>query len=252
MNIANKPWLLQGVLSRQGSFIVTARGKVEEYCSFDILATGTVSVDYTRDGESYHEEYERTPESPALTIAIEMTGQQFDIKLSGDITSIILNDYCYALAVDGAKSLSSIQNLIPVEEVRLRKCNMLLSIDCSEFSVNAIHVTQNSMLEEMRFVSVEDVNITDCENLKLISFSGPESPCPVINISGKTNIDRIVYAGDNFPQEDAMKNGITALIESSTAETGTVDCTNLSPVAPEEFKTELQALVEGYGWTITF
>lgn len=250
MNIANKPWLLQGVLSQQGSFIVTAADKDGEYCSFDILATGTVSVDYTRDGESYHEEYERTPESPALTIAIEITGQQFDIKLSGAITTIILTDYCYALAVDGSKSLSSIQILYNLEEVRLRKCNKLLSLAFESHDINAIHVTQNSMLEEMRFVSVEEVNITDCENLKLISFNGPFSPCPVINISEKTNIDRIIYGGDTNPAEDAMKNGITALIESSTAETGTVDCTRLSP--PEEFKTELQALVEGYGWTITF
>lgn len=232
MNIANKPWLLQRMSSQQGSFIITTNSKDGEYCTFDILATGTVSVDYTRDGESYHEEYERTPESPALTIAIEIIGDAFDIKLSGAITTITATDYCDVLAVDGAKSLSSLESTSAVDQVTLRKCNKLLSLNFK--------------------ADIDEVNITDCKNLEAISIWGPESPSPIISISGKTNIDRIAYGGDSSVQEDAMKNGITVLIESSTAETGTVDCTDLSPTATEEFKAELQALVEGYGWTITF
>lgn len=253
MSFANKPWLLQGAKSEPLPMIFVLNGIDESICLFDLEGQGRITVEYYNYGISttkFTDTYDVEP-GKSLSIEVEVGGVT-EITISGIITSITPGNNIVGLKAQKITSLEYIggSNL---SSVYVRGCPELRTIDLSATSnTNDVALIKNENLLSLTFYSISNLQIDNCLSLRDVRFSGIESPAPIITISGKTSVDFIRYAGDDYPQEDEMKNGISALITSSTAETGTVDCTGLAPVATEEFKAELQALVEGYGWTITF
>lgn len=244
----NKPYFLQEACNLVYPQFMLVKKNPTSSCLFQVAGTGTLLVTYVVASQEVQTTYPMNETATTIQVPAEST----QINLVGDITSFQSISNVYVLVADKS-SIESINITSTTESLSITRCHALLTISGGlNPAIGQLALKENKTLNEFIIYSVVGISIENCPNLETVSLGivNQLAPTPEITISGKTSINTILYAGSTVDDYTKLKEAIIALIESSTAESGYIDCTELNTDNVDE--EELQEIVTTYGWTIDF
>lgn len=242
----NKPYFLQEACNLVYPQFLLVKNNTTNSCLFQVAGTGTLLVTYVIASEEVQNTYQMNETATTIQVPAEST----QINLVGDITSFQSISNVYVLVADKS-SIEYIATTQTMESMSITRCHALSSIYGGLNPViGQLSLKENKTLNSVYITSGASIIIENCPNLAGVILGTVEhaAPTPTITISGKTSINIITYAGNNVGDYTKLKEAIIALIESSTVESGYVDCTELNSASVNV--AELQEIVTTYGWTI--
>ena len=243
----NKPYFLQEACNLVYPKFMLVNYSTAGSCLFQVLGTGTLLVTYVVASQEVQNTYQMS--EIATTIQVPAGSEQ--INLVGDITGFQCIQNVYELVADK----SSVEYISPtsmMESLSITRCHALLSISGGLDGVGGqLCLRECAGIRSIDLTSVVEIDIANCFNITDFYLGVSDHPAliPAITILGKTSINNIVYAGNYVADHAKLIEVIIALIESSTVESGYVDCTELN--IDEEYVEEFQEIVTTYGWTIS-
>lgn len=243
----NKPYFLQEACNLVYPQFMLVKKNPTSSCLFQVAGTGTLLVTYVAASQEVQTTYPMNETATTIQVPAEST----QINLVGDITDFQSISNVYVLVA--AKSSIEIINITSItESMSITRCHALRNISGGLNPViGQLALKENKRLNNFQINSVAGISIENCPNLEMASLGAVNqvAPTPEIKISGKTSINNIVYSGNAVYDYTKLKEAIIALIESSTVESGHVDCTELN--TDNVNVAELQEIVTTYGWTIS-
>lgn len=242
----NKPYFLQEACNLVYPQFMLVKNNPTSSCLFQVAGTGTLLVSYVVASQEVQSTYPMNETATTIQVPAEST----QINLVGDITSFQSISNVYVLVADKS-TIERIMTTSTMESLSITRCHALLTVSGGLNSViGQLALRENKTLNDILIYSVARISIENCPNLAevFLGISDQAAPTPEITISGKTSINNIAYAGNNVSDYTKLKEAIIALIESSTVESGYIDCTELN--TDNVNVAELQEIVRTYGWTI--
>lgn len=244
----NKPYFLQEACNLVYPQFMLVNNNTASSCLFQVAGTGTLLVTYVVASQEVQTTY---PINETAT-TIQVPAGSTKINLVGDITNFQSISNVYVLVADKS-SIENINITSTIESLSITHCHTLRAIYGGLNPViGQLALKENKTLGIFVINSVAGISIENCPSLETAGFGVVDqiAPTPEITFSGKTSINTILYAGNNVNDYTKLKEVIIAVIESSTAESGYVDCTELNTDNVDV--EELQEIVTTYGWTIEF
>lgn len=242
----NKPYFLQDACNLVYPQFMLVKKNPTSSCLFQVAGTGTLLVTYVAASQEVQTTYPMNETATTIQVPAEST----QINLVGDITDFQSISNVYVL-VAAKSSIETINITSTTESLSITRCHALINISGGLNPViGQLALRENKTLNDILINSVARISIENCPNLAevFLGISDQAAPTPEIKISGKTSINNIAYAGNNVSDYTKLKEAIIALIESSTAESGYVDCTELNTDSVNV--EDLREIVTTYGWTI--
>lgn len=242
----NKPYFLQEACNLVYPQFMLVKKNPTSSCLFQVAGTGTLLVTYVVASQEVQTTYPMNETATTIQVPAEST----QINLVGDITSFQSISNVYVL-VAAKSSIETINITSTTESLSITRCHALSIVSGGLNPViGQLAVRENKTLNDILLSSVARISIENCPNLYevFLGTSDQGAPTPEITISGKTSINNILYAGNNVSDYTKLKEAIIALIESSTVESGYVECTELN--TDNVNVAELREIVTTYGWTI--
>lgn len=242
----NKPYFLQEACNLVYPQFMLVNNNTTSSCLFQVAGTGTLLVTYVVASQ----EVQNTYQMNEIATTIQVPAGSTQINLVGDIASFQSISNVYVL-VAAKSSIETIAMTSTMESLSITRCHALLAINGGLNPViGQLALMESAGIRTISLNSVARIDIANCFNITDVYLGayGQSAPTPAITISGKTSINNIVYAGDSVANYTKLKEAIIALIESSTVESGYIDCTELNTDTVNV--EELQEIVTTYGWTI--
>ena len=242
----NKPYFLQEACNLVYPQLMLVNNNTTSSCLFQVAGTGTLLVTYVVASQKVQNTYQMN--ETATTIQVPAGGTQ--INLVGDIASFqsILNVY---MLVADKSSIEDVMITSTMESLSITRCHAPLSISGGlNPAIGQLALRECAGIHTISLNSVARIDIVNCFNITDVYLGVHEqtAPTPAITISGKTSINNIIYAGSYVVDYTKLKEAIIALIESSTVESGYIDCTELNTANVNV--EELKEIVTTYGWDI--
>lgn len=242
----NKPYFLQEACNIVYPQFMLVNTTTTSSCLFQVAGTGTLLVTYVVASQ----EVQNTYQMNEIATTIQVPAGSTQINLVGDITGFQSISNVYELVADKS-SIEDVKITSTMKTISITRCHALLSISGGlNLVIGQLGLRECAGIRSISLNSVSEIDIANCFNITdvYLGVYGQSAPTPAITISGKTSINNIVYAGDNVADYTKLKEAIIALIESSTVESGYIDCTELNTDSVNV--EELQEIVTTYGWTI--
>lgn len=242
----NKPYFLQEACNLVYPQFMLVKNNPTSSCLFQVAGTGTLLVTYVVASQKVQNTYPMNETATTIQVPAEST----QINLVGAITSFQSISNVYVL-VAAKSSIENINITSTTESLSITSCHALRNISGGLNPViGQLALRECANIRSITLGEVARIDITNCFNITNVYLGvyGQSAPTPAITISGKTSIGEIVYSGDNVADYTKLKEAIIALIESSTVESGYIDCTELN--TDNVNVQELQEIVTTYGWTI--
>lgn len=242
----NKPYFLQEACNLVYPQFMLVKNNTTYSCLFQVAGTGTLLVTYVIASQKVQNTYQMNETATTIQVPAEST----QINLVGDIMSFQGISNVYVLVADKS-SIESISTTQTTESMSITRCHALLNISGGLNPViGQLALRECAGIRTISLNSVARIDIVNCFNITDVYLGVYEStaPTPAITISGKTSINNIIYAGADVGDYTKLKEAIIALIESSTVESGYIDCTELNTANVNV--AELKEIVTTYGWDI--
>ena len=242
----NKPYFLQEACNLVYPQFMLVKKNPTSSCLFQVAGTGTLLVTYVVASQEVQTTYPMNETATTIQVPAEST----QINLVGDITDFQSISNVYVLVADKS-SIEQINVTSITESLSITRCHALRAIYGGlNLVIGQLALKENKTLSSISITSVARISIENCPNLVEVILGTIEqvAPTPAITISGKTGINTIIFAGNNVGDYTKLKEAIIALIESSTVESGYVDCAELN--TDNVNVEELREIVTTYGWTI--
>lgn len=242
----NKPYFLQEACNIVYPQFMLVKNNPTSSCLFQVAGTGTLLVTYVVASQEVQTTYPMNEMATTIQVPAEST----QINLVGDITNFQSISNVYVLVADKS-SIEGIMITSTMESLSVARCHALLGISGGLNPViGQLGLRECADIRSITLNSVAEIDIANCFNITdvYLGVYGQSAPTPAITISGKTSINNIVYAGDYVADYTRLKEAIIALIESSTVESGYIDCTELN--TDNINVAELKGIVMSYGWDI--
>lgn len=242
----NKPYFLQEACNLVYPQFMLVKNNTTNSCLFQVAGTGTLLVTYFIASQKVQNTYQMNEIATTIQVPAEST----QINLVGDITTFQSISNVYVLVADKS-SIEGIGTTQTMESLSVTRCHALSTINGGLNPViGQLALKENKTLSSVSITSGARISIDNCPNLQevILGTVDQSAPTPAITISGKTSINIIICAGDDVSDYTKLKEAIIALIESSTVESGYIDCTELN--TDDVNVAELKEIVTTYGWDI--
>ena len=241
----NKPYFLQEACNIVYPQFMLVSDDTTTSCLFQVAGTGTLLVTYVVASQEVQNTYQMNETGTTIQVPAGST----QINLVGDITSFLSISNVYVLVADKS-SIEYVMITSTMKTISITRCHALLSISGGSFAIGKLGLRECAGIRSISLNLVSEIDIANCFNIPdvYLGVCGQSAPTPAITISGKPSINNMVYSGENNADYTKLKEAIIALIESSTVESGYIDCTELN--TDNVNVEELQEIVTTYGWTI--